>query len=321
MLSRVADSLYWMARYLERAEHTARVLSVHLNLMLDHSSGSEEERWRRIVETLDLPAVPAGAVLETQRMIQTLTLDRETPASIISAIISARNNARQLREHISSEMWGQLNRLYLRLREPETASLLAADPQDLLRQIIDGVSLFHGVTLSTISHGECWQFIETGRYLERAGAVTELVGTHFRHFHRKKEEAIPPEDFMEWVGLLKACGAFEAYCNRYTADFQPKLIAEFLLLDADFPKAVCYAAQTVDRSLQRITDLSEGVPNPALHRISGKFASLLHYGQIDEILDGNLPAYLESVGSQCEQLHQAIYHTFVNFPVARAIAA
>ncbi len=320
MLSRVADSLYWMARYLERAGHTARILDVHLNLMLDHTSGSEEERWRRLFEGLGRP-IPEGMKFESASITYFMALDRENDASIAASITFARDNARQLREHISSEMWAQLNRLYLRLRDPSAAALLEADPHSLLREVIESISLFNGLTFATINHGECWQFLQIGRHLERASSLVTLVGVHFRTFHKKKEANIPDEDFMEWVGLLKSCAAFEAYCNYYTARFRPKLIAEFLLLGREFPQAVSFAAQTVEGSLKRISELNEGKPSDELHRIAGKLAATLRYGQIDEILNDNLLTYLENVRTQCLLLHNAIYNAYVHFPLENAIAA
>ena len=322
MLSRVADSLYWMARYIERAEHTARLLDTHLDLMLDQGTGNQEERWQRLRESLVLPAPADPHDTGTDPMVHYLVLDAENPFSILSSLGAARENARQLRQDISAEMWAHLNRLHLQLREPSAASFLAADPRGMLRRVIDGVSLFRGVTHSTISHGQCWQFIEVGRFLERAGSVAALLGSHFRHFSKKKEkDGVQGQDFMEWVGLLKACGGFEAYCNQYTADFKPEYIAEFLLLDTRFPRSVCFSAQRIDECLHRLGDLCEGPSTPNLHRASGKLASMLRYGQIGEILETGLPATAEHVREQCGGLHQAVYRAFVSFPLENALAA
>ena len=319
MLSRVADSLYWMARYLERAERSARLLSVQLHLMLDHSSGSEEDRWKRILDSLSI-TIPKDIPLESGAMIHYLTLDPENPASILSSISAARSNARQLRDHISSEMWSQLNRLHLRLREPGFASILTTDPNDLLRQIIDSITLFNGLTHTTINRGESWQFILIGRYLERASLVSTFTSTHFRTFYKKKEGVGVGENFMEWVGLLKACSAFESFCNHHTADIQPKLVAEYLLLEPEFPQAACFAALAVDEAAHRIVELNDGTHTPTLIRRTGKLSSMLRYAEIDDVLAGDVHAFAASIEAQSDQIHQAVYSSYITFPLENAIA-
>ncbi|MDE1169723.1 MAG: alpha-E domain-containing protein [Verrucomicrobium sp.] len=328
MLSRVADNIYWMARYLERAEHTARLLGIHLNLILDLPTESEAERTGRLFEGLGIarpPEVPPQSVPVTHY----LALEPTLPGSVFSCVAAARRNARGLRDHISSEMWGQLNRLYLRLGESEASERVHYDPQGLLREAVDGISLFHGLSASTLHRGECWQFIELGLCLERALEVTALLSTHFRHLSkspsgRLRDEALAGADFMEWAGLLRACGAFEAYCNRHTADFRPARIAEFLLLDGGFPKAVRFAAERVEECLVRIADLSQCPPDPELHRMAGKLASLLRYGKIEEILNvrgGGVPVTLDSIRAQCARLHEAVYRSFIHYAVDQAIPA
>ncbi len=320
MLSRVADNLYWMARYLERAERSARLLGVQLHLMLDHTPGSEEERWKRILESLSL-TVPKDVPLETGPMSYYLTLDPENASSILSSISAARQNARQLRDHISSEMWSQLNRLHLRLREPAFASILNTDPNELLRQIVDSITLFNGLTHTTINRGESWQFILIGRHLERASLVSTFTSTHFRTFYKKKEGGAVGENFMEWVGLLKACSAFESFCNHHTADIQPKLVAEYLLLEPEFPQAACFAALAVNESARRIAELNEGPHSPLLMRRAGKLASMLRYAEIDDVLADDLHAFAASIEAHCDLIHAALYSSYITFPLESAIAA
>jgi len=162
MLSRVADSLYWMSRYLERAEHTTRLLDVNLNLMLDEPSGVER-RWKRMLAALGHPRGVkwTGDYLD---LVRTLTFDMEVGSSITSCIVSARENARHVREQISTEQWQRLNRLYLQITDANFSSLASNDEQraEFLYSVMEAVHQFQGVTDSTMSHGEGWQYIQLG---------------------------------------------------------------------------------------------------------------------------------------------------------------
>src|SRR5215472_9802656 len=178
MLSRVADSLYWMSRYLERAEHTARVINVQLNLMLERGAGSDDEYWARVLRSLSLQLSPEE---EAHALSLAMSLVRETAhrASIVSCVIAARENARQVREQISSEMWEELNRLFHSVRKASAASA-DWDAREFLQSVKEGAQLFQGITDSTMTHAEVWQFIQAGRFLERTISVSSLVGAHFR---------------------------------------------------------------------------------------------------------------------------------------------
>ena len=162
MLSRVADSLYWMSRYLERAEHTARLIDVDLQLTLEHSLEAASTRWLRLFEALQVQT-PAAGTVDSSSLAYNLALERTNPSSIVSCISAARENLRQVREQCSSEMWEQLNRLYLQVVGTLTAESWLQHSQLFFRNVQDGAHLFHGVTDSTMIHGEGWYYIQLGR--------------------------------------------------------------------------------------------------------------------------------------------------------------
>ena len=220
MLSRVADSLYWMSRYLERAEHTARLIDVNLNLMLDESSFSTDRRWQRVLASL---GDPEGIEFTGDPYVLThlMTFDAGNNASIISCIVSARENARQVREQISSEQWQQLNRLYHEVTRNSGDSPTDMQPSDFLQAVISGAQLFHGVTDSTMNHGEGWHFIQIGRYIERATATVKLLNVYIQEFWAHPERAMEGTEYLEWIGLLRSSSAFEAYCRVYTPMWLP----------------------------------------------------------------------------------------------------
>src|SRR5260370_33201487 len=178
MLSRLADSLYVMSRYLERGEHTARLIDLDFQLRLDQSPDAGSSRWLRLLDALQI-LVPAGAKIDSANLAYTLTLDRSNPSSIVSCISSARENMRQVREQCSSEMWEQLNRLYLQIVSRPSGEAWLLHSQLFFRGALDGAHLFQGVTDSTMSHGEGWQYIQLGRYVERTHGLAALIGSHF----------------------------------------------------------------------------------------------------------------------------------------------
>jgi len=314
MLSRVAESLYWMSRYLERAEHTARVIKVQLNLMLERETEDDDRHWRRMLRSLavEMTDVKEG---EAQGVAKSLIHSPGSRSSIVSCIMAARENSRQVREQISSEMWEQLNRMYIEVQRAGADE--ASDVNDFLQAIKDGAHLFQGITDSNMTHGEGWQFIQAGRSLERASALATLLGVHFREFYGKGAEPEP----LEWIGLLRSCTAFEAYCKAYTADLRPDRIAEFLVLNASFPHTIRFSADALETAMKQIGAEVSSRRSARVERIAGRMQATLAFGQIDEIMSGGLHAYLETVLRQCSQAHSALYQTYITYPIEAALQA
>ena len=319
MLSRVADSLYWMSRYLERAEHTARLVNVNLYLTLDRAPGDAARHWGRLLASLRMPpTLPESASVLAAEATEKV-LDLANRDSISASIAAARENARQVREQISSEMWQQINRLFLAVRRDVPDPGWTGRTHDFLMSVIEGVHLFQGITNATMTHGEGWHFIELGRYVERASATAALLEVHYRD---------PPDaaasagvgQYVEWVGLLRSCCAFEAYCRQYTADLRADRIAEFLILSAQFPRSVRYAARHIQLSLQALAQLTGRGPGRA-QRLAGRLLASLDYGQVDEILSGNLLEYLLSIVRQAGQISAAVHQQYVSYPVDQALSA
>ncbi|MCS7026218.1 MAG: alpha-E domain-containing protein [Bryobacteraceae bacterium] len=318
MLSRVADSLYWMSRYLERAEHTARLITVNLDLTLDLSHASVDQGWARAALSLGLtPPSPADAAA----LAQTLVFDPSSgSSSIVACIMTARENARQVREQISSEMWEQLNRLFHELKRASLTDLASTDPIEFLAKVIEGMHLFHGVTDSTMAHGEAWRFIQVGRYMERAVDIATLLRAHF-HELGARDSSIDPRDHLHWIALLKSCTAFEAYCKVYTADPKPDRIAEFLLLNPEFPHSVRYAVDRLHNGLEALPDMAWTKKSSRLTRLSGRLKAALSFSQIEEIMQSGMREYLDSIQEQCGQIHAALYQIYIHYPIESAVEA
>lgn len=318
MLSRVADSLYWMSRYLERAEHTVRLLDVNMSLMLDRSGTSVEKRWNRVLSAL-------GHTPESNwtgnhfDLVQSLTFDATNKASVRASIVTARENARQVRDEISSEQWQQLNRLYHQVTEPEGYGH-DVHVEEFLPSVIDGLHLFQGITDTTMSHGEGWQFIQMGRSLERAFAIGKLLDRYSPDLLQSNEDEGDGYHYLEWIGLLRCCTAFEAYCRVYTADLSHDRILEFLLLNREFPHSIRYSIDALSLALGSIQQTTGRQQADGLSRLAGRLQATLHFVEIQEILDGDPAKYLHDMLHQCRQIHGQIYQDYIQYSVQAALA-
>jgi uncharacterized alpha-E superfamily protein len=311
LLSRVADGLYWISRYLERAEHTARLIDVRLDLGLDRQSESGWE-FSRLAAALRLPrgSIAAGG---PAALVEALMFDPANRESILACVTAARENARQVREEISSDMWEQINALFLHIKQAQRERTSLVRPHYLSRAVIEGVHLFQGVTDATMGHGEGWQFLQLGRYLERAGATVALVNLQFAGGALSTNHA-------EWLGLLRSCSALEAYCRCYTADLRPQRIVEFLLLNVEFPRSVRFSAARVESAMRTIAKLAGRASGGKAERLAGRLHAALDYGQVDEILD-DPQAYLEGITRHATQIHPAVYQNYVMYPIETALPA
>lgn len=321
MLSRVADSLYWMSRYLERAENAARLIDVHLNLRLDQSPKLSGSRWVRLAASLQTPLPSTGDHNDDFKMVDWLTFDFSNTNSIVSCIGAARENARHVREQISSEMWEHLNQLHLSVKQADSEVIWLSQPHQFLQSVKDGAYFFQGITDSTMNHGEGWHFIQIGRYIERARLIACLLDIHFTTFHQKPDYVIGSEDYLEWVGLLQGCAAFESYRKVYTADVTPIRVAEFLLLNTELPHSVCFAIDRLQDALNGYAEATETRKVGRVYRILGRLRAALDFDQIDEIIAGGLHNYLLDLQEQCAQIHEALYKMCIDYPIETALTA
>jgi len=300
-----------MSRYFERADHCARVLEASYNLMLNPSKVSTEQRWHRIAASLGHSA--DSEAMDPHTAMIKLMCDANNRSSIVSCVGFARENASQVREQISSEMWERLNQLYHEVTQSCIQTGTDSEPLGVVTAVRDGSYKFYGVTSATISHGEGWQFIQLGKYMERACVLSALLDAHF--------SASATADDLDWVGLLSSCSAFEAYCKVYTADLKPDRVAEFLLLNPEFPYTVRFSAERMHNALAAIMEASSVRKASQIERIIGKLRSSLAYAQIDDVMSRGLPRFLQSVIEQCHNLHAAVHEIYIAYPVEVALEA
>ena len=313
LLSRVADALYWISRYLERAEHTARLIDVARDLGLDRAAAVRSRAIDRLYSSLGLPSGVEG-----DESLVTLSLfDASRRNSVAACVMAARENARQVREEISSDMWEHLNDLFLRVRMLQDTSS-GGRTHYVSRVVVEGVHLFAGITDATMGHGEGWQYLQAGCFVERAAATATLLDA----FLVDTNDAAPAAlDQADWVTLLRSCSALEGYCRRYTADVRPERVTEFLLLDAECPRSIRFAATRLEASLRAIARYTGQTSSGRAERLSGRLRASLDYGQVDEILSDDPHAYLTGVSRQCAQIHAAVYQSYISYSIDTALPA
>ncbi len=303
-----------MSRNIERAEHTARVVDVHLNSMLDQGPQSGAAHQQLLLRSLG--ATMKDAPADAYELARRLTFDPQGN-SIVACISNARDNARQIREGISSEMYEQLNRLYLRTSGPGVEEEWSASPHEFFSEVKEGAHLFTGVTEDTFSHGEEYSFIRVGKNLERAGAMVLLLRAHAESF---QDDGGTAGNYLEWVGLLKSCTAFQAYCREYTADLQAWRIVEFLLLEDGLPRSVRFCVDNIQRDLNDIASYTGRTRDNQLSRVAGKLRATLDYADAKEVLADDFPGFLGNTRTGLNHIHGSLFGTYVRYNVGATMA-
>lgn len=319
MLSRVADHLYWLSRYLERAEHTARLLEISVTLSADRTPESASRHGVRLLSALQALDAQRAGQLDFPLLAVDLTVgDREE--SLLACVSHARENARQVREQISVDMWEELNRLYLRLQAAREDQSWQDQPEDLFRDVRHSVYLFKGMTSSTMTRGEGWQYMELARFLERTLNTSMLLDVHLREFHDGPRTTVEATEYVEWLSLLLCCASFDAYVRLHSASIRPLHVIDFLVLDAQFPRSLRFSADRIEESLKRLSRLSGRTQPARVERLAGLLRASLQFVQIEELLHGDLLQTLEHIRRQCRLIHHATYQSYISYQLEGEIA-
>jgi uncharacterized alpha-E superfamily protein len=310
MLSRVADAIYWMCRYIERAENVARFTDVNHNLMLDLPMAPEIQ-WEPLITVTGDQQVFRGRYSEATAatVIHFLTFDPDYPSSILSCLRAARENARQVREIISSEMWEQVNRLYLMVAEASRGIEIADLSSRFFEQVKLGSHLFTGVTEVTMSHGEPWHFARLGRLLERADKTSRILDVKYYLLLPRVEYVNSPYDNIQWAALLKSVSGLEMYRKQYHR-IDPRQVARFLIFDPIFPRAIRYCLDTAEDSLHAITGSPAGTFCNDAERRLGRLRSDFDYADVDEVIAAGMHEYLDGFQLRLNQVGTAISEAF-----------
>ncbi len=310
MLSRVADSIYWMNRYIERAENYARFIDANYQMILDLPGGAKEQWEPLILATGDQERFREKfGEADHENVIYFLAFDEDNPNSILSCLRGARENARSVREYISSEMWEQVNTFYMMVRDGAgSASSMGLPHQFFVKVMMESHHMI-GVTDSTMSHGEGWHFGRLGRMIERADKTSRILDVKYFILLPSLAYVGTPYDQILWTAILRSTSAFEMYRKKY-GEIVPDQIVNFLILDREFPRAIHYCLTMADESLRAISGTPPGSFRNLPEQVLGKMLSDLHFTGVEEIFDSGLHEFLDELQGKFVRVGDAIQESY-----------
>jgi uncharacterized alpha-E superfamily protein len=316
MLSRIAESLFWLARYIERAEDTARILDVNYHMLLEQSQQSYRLRWEPLLNMAgeENRFRQSYGEANAENVFDFLAFRQDNPSSIVQCIAKARENARTIRDRISREMWEDINGLYYRMSRFNPQDEFAAGPHRFCDEIKFGTHRFHGVTDATMPHDEGWQFLRIGWSLERAEMTARLVDVQYQNLL----EELPPvggSDNHQWMAVLRSVGAFEAYHRQYHSAIEPEKVAEMLILHPLHPRSIRFSLTEAQSGLRAVSGTGQGSYANEAERLAGRTVERLSYDKVGEIFKQGLHGYLGDLLRMCGAMGDDIARTYFYYAV------
>jgi uncharacterized alpha-E superfamily protein len=316
MLSRVADSLFWMSRYMERAENTARILDINLQLLLDLPKTDEKALNRIWASTLRSCGDEREFFSEYDEangatVIDFLTHNAKNHNSIANCIIHARENARHVREQISDEMWERLNRFYLDLRSRTGRKGLLGGLDEFFQAILQASQLFQGTTDATMAHGMGWHFIQAGKYVERADKTTRLVDSNADVLTPAESERNRAGTTLRLAAILRSCSGHAAYRRVYVADVRAVKVVEFLVLNEEFPRSIRFCVGSLDDALRHISGNQEERFTNQAEKLAGRLQAELNYSSVEDVLGPGLHKTMDGIQRRLIEVGNAIAQTYM----------
>jgi len=320
MLSRVANCLYWMSRFIERADNTARVVDVNLQLILDFRTLDEKslaEYWMPIIESTgdEEKFFSRNAKATGLSVTEFLVFDCENPNSIISSVSQARENARMVRDQITVELWEELNRLYLWIRSTDARHMWRHSPADFFGHIRNSSLLLVGTIYATVVHNEGWYFMQAGKFLERADKITRILDVRHTIFPGSgTPRALTQRDTLELSAVLRSCSAWDAYKAAYGAEVRPEWVAEILLFNDEFPRSVRFCVEKLDDALRRISGVGPRRFSNDSEKLSGRLLAELAYGSTEEVIAIGIHDYVDQQQVKLNNIGAALFNAYIFQP-------
>ncbi len=310
MISRVAEHCYWLSRYLERAENTARVLEVNHTLLLDFHVPVEQQ-WRPLLIISGIHDYKEEATAENVQDF--MTWDEKNPFSIVSSLAAARENGRIIREVISAEVWERLNFYHLWIRSQASQNMYATSRSEFYGQIRRINQLIHGIASGTMSHGEAWEFFRFGMYLERACQTARILDVKYHTLLQKVEYVGTPVDNAHWIAILMSCSGYEPFHKRPRVHpIDPgAAVADFLLFDPEFPRSI-------QRCLDECRTSAVRAGGGKRNEVEAKLVELIGWldaRDIQDVVRDGLHECLTKIVDSIHDIGHAIDRTYFNPPV------
>ncbi len=324
MLSRVANLIYWMARQLERAENTARIVDVNAQLVLDLQSrqaADDPRSWAPLVFVSGSEEQfhkLHGETVTERAVVEYMLFDRRNPSSIISCVSQARENARCIRDLISSEVWETLNTFFLKLNEDDYTRYAQTGSAEYLSGVKTQIQLFYGVAASMLPRGDAWWFFELGRHLERADNVSRIIDVKYYMLLPDVSVVGTSLDMVQWASVLRSCSGFEAFRRSRRGQLNLERVVDYLLRDELFPRSILFSVAEAEQALVHIAAAApHSQENPASQLTVALRTELEQTDTTTVIADG-LHEFLDGIQLKIEGIHAAVQSTFIDYPVAGA---
>jgi uncharacterized alpha-E superfamily protein len=318
MISRVAEHCFWMSRYLERAENTARILEVNQTLLLDFIVPIEQQ-WRPLLIISGIHEWPQNSDGETIQ--DYLTWELDNPSSIASSLASARENARIIREVISADMWERINHYYLWMQSDAARELYDHNRNDFYAQIKRINQLILGISEGTVSHGETWEFFQLGKYLERSSQTARILDVKYHILLPTPFHVGTPIDSAHWIAILTSCSAYEPFHKKRLFGDLGLSVPEFLIFDPLFPRSVRFCLNQCRKAVHAISGRPVHHPGSEVEHTLDALLRWLNLVKIDDFIRAGLHEELTSVIGRIHETGNAIHRTFFDVRVEYSKAA
>ena len=316
MLSRSAQSLYWLGRYLERAEHLCRLLQLQVEALVDRPLSEIHLGWSRLYAGLSRQ--PPGGKLESDEsddytladsytLAGDLTFERDNPDSIRNCFALGRENARQVRHCISAEMWTCLNLAWLRICDLDIEDIWKVSPESFYAETAREINTFTGVAEATMYRDEGWRFMRLGRFIERAQLLVALLLAQLAAGRAQGETSD-----TDWTSLLRSCQAFDAYKRSYSVEIQPDQVLDLLVTDPLLPGSLCRVLDALASELAAIGASPNARAGAAAERLAGRLCALIRYEWPDR---GDREVLLVQVGEHCRKLHKLVTAAYIAYAI------
>lgn len=315
MLSRVAESLYWMSRYVERAENVARFVSVNQDVSLGGFGGAETQ-WRPLIQASGSEKLFYEHYDEAneRNILDFLIFDERNLNSIRSCLCAARENGRMVRETLSTSVWEALNRFYLRVQAAtRNRENVLRRPHEFLDNVKDASHLMLGAKQATISHGEAWNFMRLGRLLELADNTSRIMDVKYFVLLPNSNDVGSPLDTVQWAALLDSTSSLVMY-RRQFGTITPEQVAEFLILNRAFPRSIHHCVTNAERAVHEITGVSTDYYSNPAEQYLGKLRYELTFLGIDDVISQGMHEFIDSLQTKLNEIGIKIHEHFFARP-------
>ncbi len=307
MLSRVADSLYWMSRYMERTDGILRMLKVNHHSSQDDQEGFTWQPVLKIFSNLE-DAQIADMEMNGRKVLQYMVVDRDNPSSVLNMVTKSRENARSVQDNITKELWQALNEFYHVVRHDRLEySLRVDDPMTVLDSLVRQCMLYYGVTDNTMSRGEGLSFMNTGKFLERAIQSADILDVRFSDLSYDLEKST---DTTYWKYLLLSVSGYELYLKTYRSGFEARNVIDLILFNVDFPRSVLYSLNQLHRQFSRLKDDQNMEGFSKVDFLIGRVRSKVQYSNVQSVSGMGLHNYLKEITTDFHEIGNALNQSY-----------